>query len=410
MFKLSILFLFSLFSIIGHTNEVVEVTKQITSLVISQFKNKIITSSSSLSDVEDNLKKLHFNKGFKVKVYALAPGARSMALSLDGTLFVGTGGLGGAYNRVYAIRDLNQDGVADDVKIIADGLNVPNGVAFKDGDLYVAELSRILRYRNIEKNLAHAKAEVFYSGLPKDSHHGWKYIRFAPDGSLIVPQGAPCNACEVDNNHASIFKISSDGKKISTVAKGVRNTVGFDFNPKNGDMIFSDNGRDMLGDNIPPCEINKIPAKNWQESNPLHYGFPLCHSDNIKDPIFSEKIAGKKSCEEFTKPILNLGAHVAPLGVKFYTGSMFPAEYKNQILIAEHGSWNRSVPQGYRVSMAWTEDGGHSYKYKIFIEGWLTKEGNKWGRPVDLAVMSDGSLLISDDESGVIYRVTYSPI
>ncbi len=406
MNKFFLVFLFSIFSIKGHTNE----ASQVTSLILNQIKEKLIPPSSSLNEVEANLKNLHPVKGFKVNVYALAPGARSMALSSDGTLFVGTGGLNEVYKRIYAIRDLNHDGIADEVKIIADGLNVPNGVAYKDGDLYVAELSRILRFRNIEKHLDQPKFDVFYSGLPSDSYHGWKYIKFAPDGSLIVPQGAPCNVCEVDDKHAGIYKISPDGKKFSMIAKGVRNTVGFDFDPKTSDMIFSDNGRDMLGDNTPPCEINKLPLKNWQESTPLDYGFPYCHSDNIKDPKYFDKLAGKKTCEEFRKPILNLGAHVAPLGVKFYTGSMFPSEYKNQIFIAEHGSWNRSIPQGYRVSMSWTEDGGKFYKYKIFLDGWLTKDGKKWGRPVDLAVMKDGSLLISDDLGRVIYRVTYSQI
>lgn len=350
---------------------------------------------------------LHLPHGFKVSIYAEAPGARSMALTPNGTLFVGTGGLGGIYKRVYAIRDSNHDGIGDDVKIIADNLDVPNGVAFKDGDLYVADLSRILKFRDIENQLDHPKFEVWFNGLPNDSHHGWKYIRFAPDGSLIVPQGAPCNICEVDREHAAIFKISPDGKTKSTIALGVRNTVGFDFDPRNGDIIFSDNGRDMLGDNIPPCEINKIPIANWKNSQPLHYGFPYCHADSIRDPKFFAKIQDQKTCADFTKPILNLGAHVAPLGVKFYTGGMFPSQYKNQLFIAEHGSWNRTIPQGYRISMAWSEDNGKTYHYKIFLEGWLMSDGKKWGRPVDLAIMKDGSLLISDDEAGLIYRVSY---
>lgn len=404
MIKISLFIILVHLSFVASANEVT----QVTSVLLSQLKKRISPTSTNKSEIENLLKKLRPTSGFKVSLYAMAPGARSMALSPDGTLFVGTGGLSGVYKRVYAIRDLNGDGVADEVRIIADNLDVPNGVAFKDGDLYVAELSRILRFRHIETQLENPKYEVFFAGLPNDSHHGWKFIRFAPDGSLIVPQGAPCNVCEVDKQHAGIFKISSDGKILSTIALGVRNSVGFDFDPRNGDMIFSDNGRDMLGDDIPPCEINKIPAGNWKESRPLHYGFPYCHSDNISDPNYFKSLEKKKTCADFTKPILNLGAHVAPLGVRFYTGTMFPDQYKNQLFIAEHGSWNRSIPQGYRISMAWSDDSGKSYKYKMFLEGWLTSDGKKWGRPVDLEIMKDGSLLISDDEAGVIYRVTYS--
>lgn len=350
------------------------------------------------------LKKLKLPPGFTISLYANVPGARSMTLSPNGTLFVGTGGLGGNYQRVYAVQDTNHDGIADDVKIIADGLNVPNGVAFKDGDLYVAELQRILRFKGIEPKIDNpGKPEVFADGLPDDSYHGWKFIRFAPDGSLIVPQGAPCNVCDVDANHAAIFKISPDGKTKTVIAKGVRNSVGFDFHPTTGDMIFTDNGRDALGEDMPFCELNRLPAKNWKESQSLHFGFPHCHSGKFLDPDYTQG----HSCSEFTSPIMDFGAHTAPLGTRFYSGRMFPKEYTNQIFVAEHGSWNRKEPQGYRVSMAWTEDDGKTFKYKMFVEGWLERGRKHWGRPVDVEVMKDGSLLISDDGAGAIYRVTY---
>jgi glucose/arabinose dehydrogenase len=352
------------------------------------------------------LKKIKLPPGFKISLYAKVPGARSMALSQNGTLFVGTGGLGGDFKRVYTVRDLNQDGVADEVKILADGLNVPNGVAFKDGDLYVAELSKILRFRGIEAKLNNpGKPEVFADGLPDDSYHGWKFIRFAPDGSLMVPQGAPCNVCDVDANHGVIYKISPDGKTRTVVAKGVRNSVGFDFHPVTQDMIFTDNGRDMMGEDIPFCELNRLPAKNWRDAKAPHYGFPHCHSGRFIDPEFHHN----HECSDFVAPVMNFAAHVAPLGTRFYTGKMFPKEFSQQIFVAEHGSWNRTVPQGYRVSMAWSEDNGKSFQYKMFAEGWLDQDGKAWGRPVDVEVLKDGSMLISDDLAGAIYRVVYKP-
>jgi glucose/arabinose dehydrogenase len=358
--------------------------------------------------LQESLKSLRLPKGFHLSIFAKVPGARSIARSPSGVIYVGTGGLGGRFRRVYAIRDSKSQGVADQVDIILDGLNTPNGVAFKDGDLYVAEISRILRYKNIEAHLDQpGEGEVFNDSFPKEGHHGWKFIRFAPDGSLFVPVGAPCNVCLKEPTHAAIFKLSPDGKTKTLVSQGVRNTVGFDFAPDTGDLVFSENGRDNLGENIPPCEINRLPAKSWSAPTPLqppmHYGFPYCHGDDIADPEFGLL----KNCSQFTKPILNLGAHVAPLGLRFYTGHQFPKEYFHQIIFAEHGSWNRREPQGYRISMAWSKDGGKTFEYRQLIEGWLNADGSRWGRPVDLEMLPDGSMLISDDEAGVLYRLTY---
>lgn len=352
------------------------------------------------------LSEIKLPPGFKISVFAEVPGARSMALSPSGILYVGSGGLGGENKKVYAVQDSNKDGKADSVTVILDGLDSPNGVAFKDGDLYVAEISRILKYKQVEKNLnTISEPEVFNDTFPKDLAHGWKFIRFAPDGSLLVPVGAPCNNCLRENTHAAIFKLSPDGKTKTMIAQGVRNTVGFDFDPQTKDLVFTENGRDNLGNDVPFCELNKLPAANWQSNKMLHFGFPYCHSGNIADPQFGER----KNCSEFVKPVMNFGAHVAPLGMRFYTGSAFPKEFKNQIFAAEHGSWNRDEPQGYRVSLAWTEDSGKTYTYKIFAEGWLRANGEKWGRPVDIENLPDGSILVSDDYAGVIYRISYAP-
>lgn len=327
-----------------------------------------------------------------------------MVLSPEGTLYVGSGGIGGQVKKVYAIRDLNGDGVGENVKVIADGLTKPNGVAIKNGDLYVAEVSRIIVFKNIERRIESPPAfQVYNESFPKDGHHGWKFIRFAPDGSLFVPVGAPCNICLKERTHAAIFRISPDGSQKSLVAEGVRNTVGFDFHPKTGDLFFTENGRDGMGDDIPPDELNKLPRASWVSDVPKHYGYPYCHAGRIPDPEFG----AQKECRLFEKPVMDFGAHVASLGARFYTGSLFPKKYKNQLFVAEHGSWNRSTPQGYRISMAYTEDGGTTYKYEIFASGWLNANGTRWGRPVDVENMPDGSLLVSDDMAGVIYKIAY---
>ena len=334
--------------------------------------------------------------GFKIHYYAKnVLNARSMALSPAGTLFVGTRSAG----RVYAVLDRNQDYVADEVVTIARDLNMPNGVAFRDNALYVAEVNRILRYDDIEAHLDNPPVPVVvFDGYPSDTWHGWKYLRFGPDGDLYVPVGAPCNVCETEDGiYGTITRLKMDGTDMTVVARGVRNSVGFDWHPQTGELWFTDNGRDELGDDVPPDELNHVSEPG------LHFGFPYCHGGTISDPQFGNLA----TCEEFTPPAMPLGPHVASLGVRFYTGDMFPAEYRDQLFIAEHGSWNRSVPIGYRLSLV-RLDGDEAESYEIFAEGWL-KDGQALGRPVDLLVMPDGSLLVSDDTANVIYRITYEP-
>jgi glucose/arabinose dehydrogenase len=332
--------------------------------------------------------------GFEISVYAdNVRNARSMTLSPKGTLFVGTREEG----NVYAILDRNKDNRADQVITVAKGMNMPNGVAFRDGSLFVAEVNRVLRYDNIEAHLDNPPSPIIVNDrFPRDRHHGWKFIRFGPDGMLYVPVGAPCNVCERDDErYASIMRMKTDGAGLEIFAHGVRNTVGFDWHPETKELWFTDNGRDWLGDHRPPDELNYAPKKG------LHFGFPYCHGRNIQDPEFGQK----RDCHAFIPPAMELGPHVASLGMRFYTGRMFPPGYRNQIFIAEHGSWNRSEPIGYRLTLVRLHD-DRAVKYEVFAEGWL--QGRQaWGRPVDVLVMPDGSLLVSDDKADAIYRITY---
>lgn len=340
------------------------------------------------------LSKLKLPEGFSIAYYARGvDGARSLALGDQGTVFVGSRRKG----KVHALVDADGDMVAEKVVLLADGLEQPNGVAFRDGALYVAEISRVLRYDDIESRLDNPPEPVVVDDtFPTEGHHGWKFIRFGPDGKLYVPVGAPCNVCErKDPIYASITRMNPDGSGREVFASGVRNTVGFDWHPETRELWFTDNGRDMMGDDLPPDELNRAPQAG------MHFGFPYCHAGDIKDPKFGRK----RDCSDTTPPVQKLGPHVAALGMRFYTGDMFPPEYKHRILLAEHGSWNRSTPIGYRV-MQVRLDGNESVYYEPFIEGWL--EGTEaWGRPVDLMHLPDGSLLLSDDMGGVVYRISY---
>jgi glucose/arabinose dehydrogenase len=339
--------------------------------------------------------KIRLPDGFNISVFTSGlREARSMTLSPSGTLFVGTRKAG----MVYAIVDTDKDFVADKVYTIASNMNMPNGVAFKDGSLFVAEVDRILRYDNIEKNLKNPpKPLVVHDGYPSDKWHGWKFIRFGPDGKLYVPVGAPCNVCErSDKRYATITRIKKDGTGFEIFASGIRNSVGFDWHPDTKELWFTDNGRDRMGDDIPPDELNHAPSMG------LHFGFPYLHGKNVPDPQYSKKMAGIS----IRQPAMELGPHVAALGMRFYTGGMFPSDYKNQIFIAEHGSWNRSVPIGYRISLVRIKN-NKAVSYEVFAEGWLQGE-KAWGRPVDVLVMPDGSLLVSDDRAGAIYRISYT--
>jgi glucose/arabinose dehydrogenase len=334
------------------------------------------------------LASLRLPPGFAIELFARVPNARQMALGKN-TLFVGSMRAG----RVYAIPLQGERTPL----VIAEGLSLPVGVAFRDGDLYVSAVSRILRLRTIEARLKQPPAaELVSSAYPADTHHGWKFIAFGPDGKLYVPVGAPCNICEPDpDRYATITALDVVTGKVAAVARGVRNTVGFDWQPHSGELWFTDNGRDWLGDNAPPDELNRVSRPGQ------HFGYPYCHGGTIADPEFGRS----HSCAEFVPPVQNLGAHVASLGMRFYTGTAFPERYRNAIFIAEHGSWNRSSKTGYRVSVVRLR-GNRAVSYEPFITGWQEGE-SAWGRPADVLVMPDGSLLVSDDHAGAIYRVVY---
>ena len=334
--------------------------------------------------------KIKVPQGFEVSLWASGmPNARSMAIGEKGTLFVGSRLVG----RVYAV--VEKDGKRE-VKTIAQGLHRPNGVAFKDGALFVAELSRVVRFDDIENHLDNPpEPKVVYNDLPKDEPHGWKFIAFGPDGMLYVPVGAPCNICDPPSTHAQIRRIKPDGSGAEVVARGVRNTVGFDWHPETRELWFTDNGRDWLTNNQPEEELNRVTKTG------LHFGFPVCHAGTVLDPEFGKG----KSCEDYERPVALLGPHAAALGMRFYTGSMLPAEYKNRIFIARHGSWNRERKEGYDVLQVTPQEKGAAL-VETFAHGWLEGD-NFWGRPVDVQVMRDGALLVSDDWNGAIYRIAH---
>lgn len=343
------------------------------------------------------LSSIKLPEGFKIDIYAEnVKNARSMCLSPNGTLFVGTRDKGD----VYALKDTDGDYRVDKMYTLATGLNMPNGVALRDGDLYIAEVSRIIKLENIEQSLANPpQPVVVYDQYPSEKHHGWKYIAFGPDGKLYVPVGAPCNICESKEDiYNSITRLDLETKKVEIVQRGVRNTVGFTWHPDNKELWFTDNGRDMLGDDVPSCELNHA------NRDGMHFGYPYCHQGDVADPEFG----AKRPCSDFTAPAQKLGTHVAPLGVEFYTGKMFPNTYKKQILLAEHGSWNRSKKSGYRIMMVTLNAQGQATSYKPFAEGWLNPDTQDvWGRPVDLEFLPDGSMLVSDDYADVIYRISH---
>jgi glucose/arabinose dehydrogenase len=341
------------------------------------------------------IKQLHVPDGFELSIYVdNVPNARSLALGDHGIVYVGTG----AEGKVYALEDNNGDGIADSRYSIASALNMPNGVAFKDNSLYVAEINRIIRFDHISQYLENPpKPVVIYDQFPTDQHHGWKYLRFGPDNKLYTAVGAPCNICNADKPiYTSLIRLNADGSYFEILARGIRNTVGFDWQPGTRALFFTDNGRDYLGVDLPPDELNQWSAIGED------FGFPYCHAGYIRDPEFG----GDKICTQFKAPTWQFKAHVAPLGLRFYQGQQFPATYQNQLFVALHGSWNRTKPDGYRVALI-TFNQNKPISEQIFIDGWLTKEDKVLGRPVDILEMPDGSLLISDDTLGVIYKLAY---
>ncbi|MYN07614.1 c-type cytochrome [Pseudoduganella aquatica] len=339
---------------------------------------------------------LKLPKGFRIAVYAdKVETARSMAVSGSGVVYVGSRKAG----KVYALVDENKDGVAEKVITIAEGLQNPIGVTLLNGALYVAEISRIIRFDNIDATYAAKPAyKVVKDDLPKETWHGEKFIKAGPDGKIYVPIGAPCNTCnKEDQPYSKLWRMNADGSNFEEYARGIRNTVGFAWHPVTKEMWFTDNGPDMMGDNSPSCELNVAPKAG------LHFGFPYCHGGVLPDPEFGKL----QSCEQFVAPVAKLGPHVAPLGLGFYTGTQFPAQYRNNLFIAEHGSWNRENKIGYKVSLV-TLYNSKVVSITTFIDGFLRDGDEVVGRPVDIAVLADGSMLVSDDHGGRVYRVTYA--
>lgn len=350
------------------------------------------------------LEKLKLPPGFAISVYAEGVSqARAMALGTKGTVFVGSMG-----PRVFALVDTNRDHKADEVKVIAMGLTQPTGIALRNGSLYIAAATRIVRLDDIENKLDAPPAPVVVADALPAVHHSWKFLAFGPDGLMYVTVGSPCNFCERldEPRFSTIVRMKPDGSNAEVFAHGVRNSVGFDWSPVTREMWFTDNGRDELGDDIPSDELNVASSAG------LHFGFPYCHQGDIADPQFG----AKRPCSEFVPPALKLGAHMAAIGMRFYTGTMFPPAYRHAIIVAEHGSWNRSAPVGYRV-MVVKVDGRKVTGYEPLVEGFLQgirgtasadrATGDAFARPADVLVLADGSVLVSDDQGGRIYRITY---
>ncbi len=337
---------------------------------------------------DENLGSITLPPGFSVEIWANnVDNARSMTISPSGTVFIGTR----SSDRVYAIPPDTRKPI-----VIAQGLDSPNGVAFRGGDLFIAEISRVIRLPGIENSLHQPPTPIVVNdGFPDDRSHGWKFIRFGPDGLLYVPVGMPCNICERDDpRYGTIMRMKPDGSGLEIYASGIRNTVGFDWHPGTRELWFTENGRDWLGDDLPPDELNRAPRKG------MNFGFPYFFGNSVPDPEFTGA-----DPSGVTPSARDLGAHVAALGMRFYNGSLFPEKYRGGIFIAEHGSWNRSVPAGYRIMFVALRD-SLPVSYEVFAEGWL--QGSiAWGRPVDVLVMPDGSLLVSDDKAGVVYRISY---
>jgi glucose/arabinose dehydrogenase len=340
------------------------------------------------------IERIKLPPGFHIEVLSDAlPSARGMALSPKGILYIGS--LDG---HVYALE--LRDGHVTARHVITSGLETPAGVAWRDGALYVSAVSKILRFDAIDAHLNDPpKPAVVTDTLPTETHHGWKFIAFGPDGKLYVPQGAPCNVCLKDRDRFGLIgRMNPDGSHYEVVARGIRNTVGFAWHPVTHELWFTDNGRDLMGDDVPDDKLNRAPRAG------MDFGFPYCHGGDTPDPEFGKD----HPCSAFTPPVVKLGAHVASLGMRFYTGSMFPGTYRDNIFIAEHGSWNRSKKVGYRVVRVITNPDGSNARQEVFAEGWLQPGETVWGRPADVQPMPDGSLLISDDYAGAVYRVTYS--
>ena len=351
----------------------------------------MVLAAPAAAQSEPPLDKIKLPPGFRIELFARVPDARSLAAAPD---------LNGVFiasrrrDAVHLAIDSDEDGRADEVKRVIAGLKAPNGIAWRDGHLYIGEQHRVIRLALPDvAAIEQAKPAVVMEGLPDKRHHGWRYIGFDPHGRLHVAVGAPCNICEGDGSEGTIVRI--DGAKPVLVAKGVRNSVGFDWHPRTGRLYFTDNGADNMGDDSPPDELNML------EREGQHFGYPYYGGGTDKTREF-----GARATNDMVPPVVKFGAHVAALGVHFYRGTQFPEEYRTDAFVAQHGSWNRSVPDGYRVMRVRMDADGTVQGVEPFAEGWL-QDRRAWGRPVDLEELPDGSLLVSDDAGGLIYRISY---
>lgn len=347
-------------------------------------------SAAQPADAGLPLERLRLPEGFAIEVFARVPGARSLAVAEDGArVYVST-----RDSEVFAVLDPERDGIANEVIAVAGGLKVPNGIAVgPDQRLYIADQHRIIRLdgQTVAK-------EIVPSGiLPDRRHHGWRYAAFGPDGRLYVAVGAPCNICAVKGFEGTILRLRPDGHDLQIFARGVRNSVGFDWHPTTGELFFTDNGGDDLGDLIPPDELNHAPEPG------LHFGYPYVYGQDVPYPQFADQAPPSST----VPPVVAFDAHVAALGIDFYQGTMFPEAWRGDAIVAQHGSWNRSDPIGYRLVRVRFAGGALPTGGEVFVDGWLDRDGSVWGRPVDLEELPDGSLLVSDDHAGVIYRITY---
>jgi glucose/arabinose dehydrogenase len=363
--------------------------------LIGAFLGLLLTQSSF---AEIQLDLIELPPGFNIEIYAEdVKNARQMVRGDRGTIFVGSRRAG----KVWALSDTDGDQLTDQVRVIDSDLRMPTGVEFRDGDLFVGANDRILRYRNIESILHRPPEPVVVTDvLPDKKHHGWKYLRFGPDDMLYIPVGIPCNICQKEG-FGEIRRMNPDGSGMEVFASGVRNSVGLAFHPENGQLWFTDNGADRLGDDLPADKLNHAPKQG------MHFGIPYCHQGDVLDEEFGEG----KNCDDYTPPVAKLDPHGAALGLAFYTGEMFPAEYKKRLFIVQHGSWNRSEKSGYQILVLDVQADGKVLSQKVFASGWLQNRGSarerSWGRPNDVLVMPDGALLVSDDAADVIYRISY---
>jgi glucose/arabinose dehydrogenase len=364
---------------------------------MNRFKIPVLILGLALLDCAHAnlpLDKIVLPPGFHIEIYAEGvDNARQMARGDQGTLFVGSRREG----KLWALTDADGNQRAETVRLLDKGLKMPSGLEFRDGALYVGAVDKILRYDNIESLLEQPPEPVVVTGaLPDKEHHGWKYLRFGPDGKLYIPVGIPCNICD-EAGFGQIRRINPDGSSMEVFAEGVRNSVGLAFHTENGQLWFTDNGRDMLGDDLPADELNYAPRPG------MHFGIPYCHQGDLLDEEFGKG----KDCADYTRPAAKLDPHGASLGLAFYTGGMFPAEYKNRLFITQHGSWNRTEKIGYQLLVLDVQPDGKVLDMKVFAEGWLQGQ-EVWGRPNDVLVMPDGALLVSDDLAGAVYRISYS--